>query len=345
MPTNIGGSEILRVNTEFPDKNPWFDWGLIGQFDNMLYIKLAIIALLILITIMLILRIYRIKTLTKPKGLVNELNTINAMRQRDAFILQANKFTSFATNIIEKTMFKANKANKDYMEYNLKRANIRTLGGMRPMTSEEFNALVKVVTLVFIGVGIGTGLLVSKTVGVIIVAVSIWLSTVLPMLLIRNIVKSRNATIVREFFNVYCKLHYSLMSGGVTPINKLLQIYAKTTDDPEMLRFVDNCVNTIETYNEYAATTIIADDYREVAEVGKLMRLVKQQADGADIKAELIGFREELIEKEKYRLSVMVDKDIAKVKRSFTILGIMLAQAVISAASIYMPDMSQLAFF
>jgi hypothetical protein len=129
------------------------------------------------------------------------------------------------------------------------------------------------------------------------------------MIIIRSVVKSKDAVVKRNFFDMYCKLHYSLMSGGVTPINKLLQIYAKTTDDPEMLRFVDNCCNLIETYNEYGATTRIADDYREIAEVGKLMRLVKQQADGADITAELVGFREELIAEEKYRTSGNICND------------------------------------
>jgi hypothetical protein len=219
------------------------------------------------------------------------------------------------------------------------------VGGFRPMVMEEFYAVIKISAMILCILFAIFGFCINKTIGFIAVVFIIWASITLPMIIIRSVVKSKDAVVKRNFFDMYCKLHYSLMSGGVTPINKLLQIYAKTTDDPEMLRFVDNCCNLIETYNEYGATTRIADDYREIAEVGKLMRLVKQQADGADITAELVGFREELIAEEKYRLETLVNKDIAKVKATLNFLIVLLVQAVISAMTIYLPDMGALTSF
>lgn len=336
---NLGGGEILELGVKNKEQNPWFNWELINQYDMLDWIKVGIIILLILITVLIILKIFRIRTVMKHKGLANELETIRALRQRDLYVIKANKWMSFITNLFEQSIFKCNKSNKEYIDYNLKRANVRVIGGFRPMVMEEFYSIVKLFTAILCVMGVVLGVAVSPVVGLVVVILSIWGSTILPMIVVRNIVKSRNATVKRNFFDMYCKLHYSLYAGGVTPINKLLSIYAKTTDNPEMLRFVDNCNNLIETYNEYGATTLIADEYREIAEVGKLMRLIKQQADGADIKAELIGFREELIEQEKYRLSVITNKNIAKVKRSFMLLMILLGQVIISAMTIYFPDL------
>lgn len=345
---NLGGGEALGLmgNGGGNEPNPWINWDVVNQYGSLLTAaQFAIVAALILITFLIIARIFRIKSVLKQKGLAGELETINALRQRDAFVLQANKTMKAITSLFENSILRSNPANKDFVDYNLKRANVRVLGGYRPMVMEEFYSVIKLSAIVLCALGAAVGLFVNKTIGALIIVVIIWAAATLPMIILRTVVKQKNETIKLNFFDVYCKLHYSLMAGGVTPVNKLLQIYAKTTDDPEMLRFVDNCTNLIETYNEYQATTMIADDYREIAEVGKLMRLIKQQADGADIQSELVGFREEIISEEKYRLSKRVDSDIAKVQKSFILIILLLGQAVLSAMAIYLPDLGLITNF
>lgn len=343
--TNIGGGEALQyIGQESEYVTPWVDWNLCKNMHNMTYVQIGIIGLLVTISFLIFLRIFRVKSVLKMKGLAKEIDNINSMRSRDLYVMGANKIMKSITNIFEKSPLRSNKGNKDYIDYNLKRADIRVIGGFRPMVMEEFYAIIKAITILLCVISIVIGIVINPSLGVVLVAGLIVSSNIIPMVVVRNIVMQKDLIIKENFFDMYCKLHHSLAAGGVTPINKLLQIYAKTTDNPEMLRFVDNCCNLIETYNEYGATTLIADEYREIAEVGKLMRLIKQQADGADITSELIGFREELIEQEKYRLSMKVDKDITKVKATFNILIILLAQAVLSAVALYFPDMSMLSF-
>ena len=106
-----------------------------------------------------------------------------------------------------------------------------------------------------------------------------------------------------------------------------------------MKRFIDNCVNHIETYGEYQATNLITKDYREIAEVGKLMRLIRQLYDGSDIEQDLMGFRSELIKNKRYEIEDTMNKIVTKARISFNILTILLVQAILSAMSIYLPDL------
>jgi hypothetical protein len=119
-----------------------------------------------------------------------------------------------------------------------------------------------------------------------------------------------------------------------------MKSYAKVTDNTEVLRFIDVSVDYIETYGEYTAMTYIAKDYREVAEVGKLCRMIKQMFEGADVTNELLGFRSELIQQKKWRIEQAGEKLIGRAKRSFNVLMVVLVQAVISAMFIYIPDIT-----
>ena len=55
-----------------------------------------------------------------------------------------------------------------------------------------------------------------------------------------------------------------------------------------MHRFVDCCIHYIDTYGEYEATKFITRQYREIPQVGKLMRLIRQANEGGDVRAELV---------------------------------------------------------
>lgn len=75
-----------------------------------------------------------------------------------------------------------------------------------------------------------------------------------------------------------------------------------------MKHFVDVCIHYIDTYGEYEATRYISKAYREIPQVAKLMRLIRQANEGGDIKAELIGFRTELLNARKYEIEKRMNK-------------------------------------
>lgn len=87
-----------------------------------------------------------------------------------------------------------------------------------------------------------------------------------------------------------------------------MKSYQKTTDSEEMKHFVDVCVHYIDTYGEYDATRHIAKAYREIPEVAKLMRLIRQANEGGDVKAELIGFRNELLNARRHAIENRMNK-------------------------------------
>ena len=79
--------------------------------------------------------------------------------------------------------------------------------------------------------------------------------------------------------------------------------------------------------------------------MGKLMRLIRQNNDGGDVRAELIGFRNELLSAKKYAIRKRMEKLILKANRSFNILLPILVQAIISAMAIYFKDISMTSSF
>jgi hypothetical protein len=335
-----GGGQILQYFTgNEHEGTQYIDWQLVKQFVMLPFVKALIIILLLIIATMIILRLFNIKSLIKGKGIRNELGNRNMLRTRDAYILRSNKILSIITKIVEKTPFCVAKEDKEYLQYNINRAGIKVPGGYRSMTAEEFNAVVKMAGAILLFIGLFLLLFINMSVGVIFVSLTIGTVITLPNLVLRQIVMAKDAEIRRNFSDFYLMLHYVLVIGGSTPIDKIMKSYAKTTESEEMIRFVDNCVGHIDTHGEYNATTIIARDYREIAEVGKLMRLIKQMFDGADVAEELVGFRDELMKERRYEIEKQMNKLVAIANRCFNILMIILVQAILSAMAIYLPDM------
>lgn len=340
---SLGGGEVLNFIGNGDRKGTqYFDWDLVSQFASIPLVKALIVILLAVTCTLLILRLFNIKTVFKGRGIKNEIGNVNEIKKRDEYIIRSNKLLAFITKLVQGTPFNVPRASKEYIQYNLKRAGIKVPGGFRYMSAEEFNAIIKIVAVFLIVVGVLASILVNSAIGVGLIVGTIILTSILPMQIVRSIVRDRDREIKENFSDFYLMLHYVLVIGGSTPLDKLMKSYAKTTDSAEMVRFVDNCVGHIDTNGEYGATTLIAKDYREIAEVGKLMRLIKQMYDGADVTQELIGFREELIKERKYLLTKKMDWLVKKANASFNILMIILVQAILSAMALYLPDISQL---
>ena len=160
-----------------------------------------------------------------------------------------------------------------------------------------------------------------------------------PMMIIRSTVREKDLEIKENFADYYLMIHYVLLANAKTPLNGIMKSYAKTTNSKEMIRYIDACLHYIDTYGEYEATKYITKDYRELPEVGKLMRLIKQANEGGEIEAELYGFRTELLAAKRYAIEKRMEKLIKKAQMSFNILMPVLFQAILSAMAIYISDL------
>ena len=142
--TNYAGGDILGYFGEHKSEvTPFVNWELVNHYNNLVFVEMGISALLVTIAVLIGLRIFNIKSIFKMKGLSTELENIRKLRDRDAYVMTANRIMKFITDSFEKTVLRSNKANKDFIDYNLKRANIRVIGGFRPMVMEEFYSIIK----------------------------------------------------------------------------------------------------------------------------------------------------------------------------------------------------------
>lgn len=338
---SLGGGEILNYMNGGTYQSDYsrMDNALIQQFNLLGPVKFIIILLVIFMAIYFLLKALNIKAF-KGKGIINELDHMEEVRKRDASILQANRFIHDITTIIEKSPFKLEKARKDYINYNLSRANIRIPGGRRVMKAEEYNALLKIAQGFVIAIGILVTIFVNYMLGFVLIIFAVIVGGTLPMMYIRGIVKEKDEEIEANFSDFYLMIHYVLMARANTPLSGIMKSYDKTTNSEEMHRFIDICVSNIDTYGEYEGPLRIAEKYKEIAVVGKLMRLIRQANEGADVASELRGFRQELIDAKQYALTRRGDKIIARARASFNLLMPILVQAVISAMLIYVEDLS-----
>ena len=334
-----GGGEILDVGGGEISKATNMNDSLMQQFFALPYVQVIIAVLLLFLAFWVILKISNRKSPFKGKGIGSELNRMRAIRKRDESILRKNKILATVTNFIERTPFKMDKSNEDYLQYNLDRANVKIPGGGRILRAKEWNALCKAGILILCVLGVFVTVFINSMVGMILIIFSIVFGSSLPMMQLRGVVKAKDSEINENFSDFYLMLHYVLMESTNTPLEGIMKSYAKTTVSEEMIRLVDNCVHFIDTYGEYSATRYIARQYREIPEVGKLMRLIRQANEGGDIKSELMGFRTELLNAKRYEIEKRMNKMIARAKASFNILMPVLVQAVVSAMAIYISDL------
>lgn len=335
----MGGADILKVlNINNQNNIRYLDQDVINAYNAMPVVVGITVVLILVMAVILTLRRMGIRNL-RLRGVVNELSNIEGLRERDRFIIRTNKILNTITNLVQNSMFRLAESSKDYYEYNIKRAGLMVPGGYRYLTAEEFNALIVCGAAILVLISFLVLLLFNTILGVVICVASLFAASSLPMLIIRLIVADKDREIRENFIDLYLMLHYVLMLGGGTPVEKILESYAKTTDSEEMKRFVANCIGYIDIHGEYNATKYIARDYREIPEVNKLMRLIRQLHDGGDIKQELIGFREELIKNKEYLIEKKMNRLVSRARMSFNLLMIILVQAIISAMSIYLPDL------
>lgn len=342
MDTNggtAGGGEILNYIGTGQEDDPFINQDWVNKLNSVPYVKVGIAIMLLLLAVLIVARVFKVRNPRGKKTVNKELDHIEHVRRRDEQILKANRALKALTNVIEGSIFSMDKTNIDYWKYNLTRADIRIPGGSRIMKPEEFNAILRLCEIFICIAGIVVGLFTNLTVAILVCIMTFLLGGTVPFAIIRSKVKTKDTEIVEHFADFYLMLHYVLLANANTPLSGIMQSFDKTTDSLEMHRFVDSCVHYIDTYGEYEATGYITKEFREIAEVGKLMRLIKQANAGGDVRSELMNFRTELLNAKKYAIEKRMNKLIAKARASFSLLYIVLIQAVISAMAIYFDDL------
>lgn len=336
----LGGGEALKFMGKGAQKvSSMLDEGLIKLFMMVPFVKILVGLLITVITVILILKAFNIRSILKGRAIRTELKYIDEVKHRDEYIIRTNNNIRRITRFIENTPFSLNKAYRDYWNYNINRAGIRIPGGSRYMKAEEFNALIQMVALFSMGIAILIIAFINSMLGWVLLIFVIVITNYCPMMIVRQMVKEKDMEIRSNFADFYLMIHYVLIASSGTPLISVLKSYEKTTTSKEMHRLVDVCTHYIDTYGEYEATRYIAKDFRELPEIGKLMRLIRQVNEGGNIKAELLGFRTELINEKKYNMGKKMEKLVGRAKLSFNILMIVLVQAILSAMSIYLSDL------
>lgn len=337
-----GGGEILKFwgNADiYNDKSPYLDNELIKQFNYIPFVKLLIMFLMLVLMSVVIMKIFNIKSPFKGKGITRELDYMEKVKKHDMSIMRANAFMAWVTNFIRHTPLTMNPLNKEYLQYNLTRAGIKIPGGSRIIKAEEFHSIIMFLTLCCLAVEIFILAFVNQILGWVLIISTIIMTSTLPMIFLRGMVKEKDMEIKENFADYYLMLHYVLIANAKTPLAGIMKSYAKTTSSKEMKRYIDSCIHYIDTYGEYEATRYIAAEFRELPEVGKLMRLIRQANEGGDIEAELMGFRSELLREKQYAISKRMERLVMKARASFNLLAPILIQAILSAMSIYFSDL------
>lgn len=341
---NFSSANPNSVNFGKGFKYVFFNESVINQFKAFTAIKVLIVVLLILCCIMIIMRMYGIRSVFRGSAVSKEIAHVDDIRSRDLFILRTNFIMKWASKWTKRVGLEISPERKEYMKYNLERANVRAPGGYRFITPEEFNGITKLFEALFLLGGIVVFLFINMFMGAVCMIATSVIINLVPMQIVRRVVAHKDDIIKEEFPDLYLMLHYELLSGGETPLQTTLRSYGRSTNVLEMLKFVEDCVNIIDTYDIMTGVMHITDLYREIPQVTRIMRLIKQQNEGANIDTELIGFRDSLIKDQKHRKEKKKDRLVAKARASFYLTYIILFQAVISAMAIYLPDLGIIHF-
>lgn len=295
--------------------------------------------LLVVIATMLIFKCCRIKTTQRSGGAINKIKSLKKMHKQDEKILNKKKQIKKITTLVENSPFRLAEANKKELQYKLKRADIRDIDGNNIIKAESYNAIHTVQKIAIALVAIVIALLISAPFGLMILVFDFVGIDAIIKLQLDTKVNEKDDEIKKNFASMYLMLHYELLRNSTTPIDGILKSWDKTTESEEMHRFIDTCIHYIDTYGDYIAATHIAEEYKGIPQVTKLMRMIRQAGDGGDIKSELMGFRNEIINEEVYRMELKKQKSIALAQRTSSMMMIILVQAVISALLIFCQDL------
>lgn len=338
----VGGGEVLHYIGNSAEE-AWYNMNeaLMAQIESLPMVKIGICCILLFVLIIIIFKLLGLGQGATFSGVEAELANINRLKKHDELIITRNKQLNFLTEKIESLGLGIDKSRISYLEYNLKRAGVKNPGGQRILTPQEYNAIIKGIMLAFVGTGvllIPLNMMLALTVALLgIVSMSI-----IPDALLRDTVLNKDKIIKLNFFDFYGELHYPIVSDENEPLVKILRNYAKVDLVPEMREFTNNVADIFDLHGEYEGTKYVAQEYKEIPEVTKLMRLIRQYHDGADVVNDMMGFREQLMLEQQMQIDKACEKIIRKARSSFNLIYIILFQAILSAMAVYLPDLGNM---
>lgn len=313
---------------------------LIKEMEYIWLMKAVIVFLVVVAAVFIILKIVGKKKI-KNKGMTEISTSYSVIQKHDKKILRTEANLKKIKKFIDDTPLVINsETEREYLQYNLNRANVRI--AERQMTADEYNAICRTVELALIVVLIAVSIFINALIGVVGMVVVVMVGEIVPKFAIRSVVNSKDKEIERNFSDLYLLLHYNLMSGLKTSIYKNLTACKSTIQSKELREFIGRWMMYIDESGEQQSVSKMAADYREIHAVVRLMRIVKQIYDGDDVRNELEGYRQEIVNKSYEQVMERQRAISAKATRSLMIVMLILVQAIISAMGIYMPDISAL---
>lgn len=341
-----GGGEILEyIKALKDDVNGglrYMNTPLMLQLFLITVIKIVICIMVVYTGVSVCRLILKARGKKGYRAIDRELGSIHRSR---AIAVRRNSMFEFIVAISElnkHTPFAISSAYNTELSYILSRAGVRMPGNDRDMTGEQFIALIRLAQVIGCIIAIVIGATVNILFGALLVFAISFLGNLIPLTIVEGIARKKDREIEEEFFDMYIMIHYSLLSKSNNPISAIIKTYGKVTESEEVARFTESCVYTFDTYGEYVGCQRIMEKYKELPSVAKLMRIIKQVNEGDDVTIELQGFREELLNKRIYMMEQSSAKLINQVRASINTLMPVLFQAILSAMSIYLEDMTAL---
>ena len=332
----VGGGEVLNV---FGKKEVIY-----GLSETAYNIKLnapkAIVFLTVVLMIAMVYGLIEIFGIFSSAALTNMATMVSMSLSVDRKQWQARKFLNLMIALQSRGILKLDPFKADDLTFNLQRLGWKISG--IPLTAEMYNGLKIFSSAVVLAVSILLGLVtfnpVIPIIGIVLVFVITSLDTVIAMR-----VRQLDAEITKNFLELFLILYHTMVADGGASLASLLRVYLVTAEG-EMRIVTEKIIYSLETYGEALGCVKLTDAFRHEY-VTRLMRLIKGYAEGADVRDDLKGFRQLLIENREREIEHESEKLQMKARMSFYILMPVLVQAIISAMAIYFGDISSIGSF
>lgn len=335
--TSYGFGDLGAVFDKQIETWKFMDSGLIKAYASLPLIAVAICVIILIILCLLILRIHGLGNGIRFSAIDSELSNFQRLQRHDRSIIRRKKFMTKLVKAVNNVGLGMSEAREEYIGYNLKRAGIMGPSETQVMTPAEYNALIKLVQCIILAVSLVMCLR-STMIGLMVAFLGIMVVGKAPEMIIRGTVIQKDKAINKGFFSFYGNIHYNIIRASPTPIKVEVRNYATRDLSPEMAEFVNNVADTFDLYGEYVGSKYIASDYRELPNVGKLMRLIQQYYDGGDVVNDMIGFRQSLMLEKQMAVDEEGERVAEKCRRALIIVFIVLIQVVISTLANTLPD-------
>lgn len=322
-----------------PPKWKSLDTRVLWQYQLVPLFTLIAVTLIIIVVVLLILQAHGITHGLSQRAIKNEVQHYKWIQKRDKRILRRARFSINLQKFMNKHNLGLSTAQKSYLEYNLLRAKVMDLTGRSIMLPGEYNALIKFSQIICTLLGVVLTVKYGLAVGIGVILIGCTLLGKVPEAIIRGKVRNADEVIKSGFFGLYGEIHYTLLQRSDTPLKRVVRQYGKMDLPEEIKDFANDIADEFDMYGDTIGARHIAQKYREINEVSKLMRLIQQYADGGDIGNDLKGFRQALLVQRRIREDKKSEKVMRTCRRAMVVVYIILVQVAISTLANTLPDL------